>query len=235
MSQDAFPPSDSPPRLSAWARFLQRLRTAFLTGVLVTAPIGLTIYLAWLFVDFVDSKVQPLVPARFWPDTYLPFDIPGVGLLIAILALTLIGAVTAGVFGRLLIRASEVFLDRMPVVRNIYGLLKQVFETVLTNQSRAFREVVLFEYPRKGIWVLGFITGIARGEVQEKTRETVVNVFLPTTPNPTSGFLLFIPDEDLIRLRMSVEEGIKLVISGGIVTPETVQAALDLKRRKPSR
>jgi uncharacterized membrane protein len=163
--------------------------------------------------------VSGLIPERYNPETYLPFGIPGLGLVIAVAALILIGALTAGYVGRIVVRLSDAALARMPVVRSIYGATKQIFETVLAQKSTAFRQVCLVEYPRHGVWTLGFITGTTVGEVQERTSDEVVNVFLPTTPNPTSGFLLFVPRHDIILLDMSIEDGIKMVISGGIVTP----------------
>ncbi|MBD21703.1 MAG: hypothetical protein CMM37_11770 [Rhodospirillaceae bacterium] len=198
---------------------IRHLRGYFLAGVLITAPIGITFYLAWLFINWVDNKMTPLLPPAYNPETYLPFGIPGLGLLMACLLMTLIGALTAGILGRYWIRTSEKLLARMPVIRSVYGALKQIFETVLSHQSNAFREVVLFEYPRRGSWALGFITGTTQGEIQNSTKDDVVNVFLPTTPNPTSGYLLFLPRRELVVLSMTVEEGIKMVISGGIVTP----------------
>jgi uncharacterized membrane protein len=196
-----------------------RLRAYLLAGIVITAPISITFYLAWLFVSFVDSKVTPLIPAAYNPTTYLPFGLPGLGLVIVIVALTLIGAMSAGFVGRLLMRFYERLLSRMPVLRSIYGATKQIIETVVAHQSTAFREAVLVEYPRRGIWCIGFLTGVTRGEVQTLTDEEVLNVFLPTTPNPTSGFLLFVPRRDLIVLDMSVEDALKMVISGGIVSP----------------
>ena len=133
--------------------------------------------------------------------------------------LTFIGFITANFLGRGIVAVGERLVDRMPFVRSIYGALKQIFETILTQSSRSFREVVLVEYPRRGIWAVGFVTSSTQGEVQNVTEENLVNVFLPTTPNPTSGFLLFVPREELRTLHMTVEEGIKMVISGGIVTP----------------
>jgi uncharacterized membrane protein len=198
---------------------LARLRAYFLAGVLVTAPVAITFYIVWLIVSFIDARVSGLIPARYNPETYLPFGIPGLGLLIAVAALILIGAVTAGYLGRVIVRINDAALARMPVVRSIYGATKQIFETVLAQKSAAFRQVCLVEYPRHGVWTLGFITGTTVGEVQERTSDEVVNVFLPTTPNPTSGFLLFVPRQDIILLDMSIEDGIKMVISGGIVTP----------------
>ena len=199
--------------------FMQRMRAYLLAGILITAPISLTLYLAWIFIGFVDSKVTPLVPYKYNPETYLPFALPGLGLVILIVALISIGALTAGFLGRVWIRISEHILARMPVIRNVYSAVKQILETVLAQQSNAFREAVLVEYPRRGIWAIAFITGRTEGEVQNITEEECINIFLPTTPNPTSGFLLFVPKKDLLSLSMSVEEAIKMVISGGIVTP----------------
>ena len=200
-------------------RIMRHIRAYFFAGVLVTAPIAITFYLAWLIIDWIDSKITPLIPPAYNPETYLPFGVPGLGLIVVFVLLTLIGAMAAGAIGRLWIRVTERLLARMPVIRSVYSATKQIFETVLRQQSTAFRQVVLFEYPRRGSWALGFITGKTLGEVQNLTADEVVNVFLPTTPNPTSGYLLFIPRKELIVLGMSVEEGIKMVVSGGIVTP----------------
>jgi uncharacterized membrane protein len=196
-----------------------RLRTYFLAGILVTAPITITLYAAWIFVAFVDGKVTPLIPESYNPSTYLPFDIPGLGLVVMAAVLILIGWLTAGFLGRLFLRISERILRRMPIISGTYSAIKQIFETVLKKQSNAFREAVLVEYPRRGVWAIAFITGRTKGEVQGLIEEEVINVFLPTTPNPTSGFLLFVPRKDIIHLSMTVEEAIKMVISGGIVTP----------------
>ena len=200
-------------------RFGGHLRGYFLAGVLITAPIVITFYISWLLIRWVDSKITPLLPDAYNPENYLPFAIPGLGLVIIILFLTFVGWATAGLLGRLWMRISESVLAQMPVIRNIYGAVKQIIETILQQQSNAFRQVVLFEYPRRGSWALGFITGQTEGEVQNLTEDDVVNVFLPTTPNPTSGYLLFLPRRELVVLDMTVEEGIKMVISGGIVTP----------------
>ena len=196
-----------------------RIRGYFLAGVLVTAPLGITGYLAWVIVGFIDHSVTPLIPDNYNPETYLPFSLPGLGVLILILVLTLIGALTAGLLGRWLVHTGERILNRMPVVRSIYSAIKQIFQTVLAQKSNAFREAILVEYPRRGIWAIAFITGTTQGEVQNLTEQETVNIFLPTTPNPTSGFLLFVPKEDVVPLNMSVEEAIKMVISGGLVTP----------------
>jgi uncharacterized membrane protein len=196
-----------------------RLRTWLLTGLLVTAPIVVSLYATWIVIHSVDSAITPLIPARYLPETYLPFGIPGMGLLIVLVGLTIIGALTASLLGRYFLHLSDRVMARMPVVRGIYSATKQIFETVLSSKGNAFRSVVLIEYPRKGVWTLGFITGTTIGEVQHYTEQDVVNVFVPTTPNPTSGFLLFLPREDIVELSMTVEEGIKMIVSGGIVTP----------------
>ena len=197
----------------------QRLRNYLLAGILVTAPAAITFWLAWQFISFVDARVTPLVPAQWQPDVFLPFGLPGIGLLIVFIGLTVIGMFAAGIVGRWLMRTSEWILGRVPVVRSLYSAVKQIFETVLAARSDAFRECVLIQYPRPGSWAIGFITGKTEGHIQEITDEQVVNVFLPTTPNPTSGFLLFLPRDEITKLVMSVEEGLKMVVSAGIVTP----------------
>ncbi len=217
-----------------------RLRNYLLAGVIVTAPVSITFYVSWLFIDFVDRQVTPLIPAKWNPETYLPFGLPGLGLVIMVFVLIMIGALTAGFIGRFFVRTGEQLLAQMPVVRTIYSALKQVFETVFAEKSTAFREVVLIEYPRRGIWAIGFATGSTKGEVQHLVEDEVVNVFLPTTPNPTSGFLLFLPRQDVVFLNMTVEEGVKMVISAGVVTPpdtrpmaEQLKPRYALKKEKP--
>ncbi|MGH7037918.1 MAG: DUF502 domain-containing protein [Stellaceae bacterium] len=197
----------------------EKLRTYLITGLLVAGPIGLTFYLCLLIVDFVDRSVAALFPAAYNPNHYLPFHIPGLGLIVAVIGLTLIGAVAAGYLGRLFVRASERVLGRMPFIRGIYGAVKQIFETVLAKQSNTFREVVLIEFPRREMWTLGFITGRLGGEIQALSRDEMVSVLIPTTPNPTSGYLVFVPRREIVPVSLSVEEGIKFVVSGGIVTP----------------
>ena len=202
---------------------LTKIRGYFLTGIIVTAPVGLTFYVSFIFIGFIDSKVRNIIPVQYHYDNILPFEIPGLGLLFVFIMLTFIGFLTAGLIGRYIIKLGERIIARLPIIRSVYGALKQIFESVLKTSSKSFREVVLIEYPRKGIWAIGFITGDTKGEVQYSLKEEIVNVFLPTTPNPTSGFLLFVPRKDLKVLNMNVEEGIKMVISGGIVTPKFKQ------------
>ncbi len=198
---------------------LFRLRNWLLAGVVVTAPISITAYLTWLFIDFVDTTVKSFLPQAYNPDTYLPFAVPGLGLLIVIALLIGIGAFAAGFVGRLFVRLADSLVARMPVVRTLYGAIKQIFETVFAARAEAFRQVVLIEYPRRGSWAMGFLTGTTAGEVQNITEDEMVNIFMPTTPNPTSGFLLFLPRREVRILHMSVEDGIKMIVSGGIVTP----------------
>jgi uncharacterized membrane protein len=206
------------PRPRRRFRLRARLRTYFVAGIVVTAPISLTIYLITLFIDFVDSRVIPLLPPRYNPETYLPFSVPGLGIIIVVVLLTVVGAISVGLVGRTMVRMGERLVDRMPIVRSLYGAFKQVFETVLSDKSRTFREVVLVEF-RPGIWAMGFVTNTTVGEIQNRTADQVVNVFVPTVPNPTTGLLLFIPRKDLVTLDMTPEEGVKMLISGGIVTP----------------
>ncbi len=208
-----------------------RLRANFIAGVLVTAPLAITFFVAWQVLGFIDARVTPFIPAVYNPNTYLPFGVPGVGLVVLVGLLTAIGALTTVFLGRTLVRLSERMMDRVPVIRSVYGATKQIFHTILAQKSQAFRQVVLLEYPRRGIWALAFVTSHTEGEVQNLSEDDLVNVFLPTTPNPTSGFLLFFPRRDLIYLSMSVEEGAKMIISGGIVTPPDNRPE-DVKRIK---
>ncbi len=200
--------------------FFYKIRTYFFTGLAVTAPIGITVYLSVIFINLIDNNVKDLVPNKYNPDTYLPFNIPGTGLIVAIISLILIGFFTAGIFGRFFVRLGENIINKLPVVRSIYSALKQIFQTILGSSSKAFREVVIIEYPRKGLWAIAFITAETKAEIKQKLKLKTVNVFLPTTPNPTSGFMLVVPEKDIIKLQMNIEEGMKLVISGGIITPE---------------
>ena len=203
-------------KLSIFARF----RRYFLAGILVTSPILITVYVTWIIITFIDTQVAGILPESLDFTKKLPHQIPGLGLIISIIVITFIGAITPGFLGRTLLKVGERILDNTPVVRSIYGAIKQIMETVMSTNSESFREVVLVEYPRKGIWVIGFVTGETKGEVQTLNKDTLINVFIPTTPNPTSGFLLFLPKKDLIYMNMKVEDAVKMVISGGIVTPK---------------
>ncbi|MBT5494345.1 MAG: DUF502 domain-containing protein [Alphaproteobacteria bacterium] len=204
---------------------LGKIRAYFFAGILVLTPVAVTIALALWFIEFVDSHIVPLIPHHWNPNTYIQdylgitLSVPGVGVVVLAIVITLVGALTAGFLGRFIVRTGERIVNRMPVVRSIYSASKQILETVFRDQSEAFREAVLVEYPRRDAWTIGFITGQTTGEVQERTPDEVVNVYVPTTPNPTSGFLLYIPVKDVKPLDMSVEDAVKMVISVGMVTP----------------
>mgnify|MGYP003676773329 CR=1 FL=1 len=198
-----------------------RLRRYFLTGLIVVAPVAITAYLTWSIVLWVDGWVKPYLPSIYNPDTYLPFSVPGYGLLVALFLITMVGFLTANLVGRSVLGFGESLLDRMPLVRTVYKALKQIFETVLAEQNSSFKQAGLIEYPRKGIWSIVFIATETKGEVDKLLPENeTIAVFLPTTPNPTSGFLLFVPRKDIHYLEMSVEEAAKMVISAGLVAPE---------------
>ena len=211
--------ADRPKRLP----FSMRLRNYFLTGLIICAPLAITAYLTWSFIMWVDGWVKPYVPRVYNPDTYLPFSVPGFGLLAALFFITIVGFLTANIIGRTLVEIGESLLDRMPIVRNIYKVLKQIFQTVLAEQSNSFKQAGLIEYPRTGLWSIVFLATDTKGEIGHKLAERgeeTVSVFLPTTPNPTSGFLLFVEKKDIVILDMSVEEAAKLIISAGLVAPE---------------
>ncbi|MGB1077643.1 MAG: DUF502 domain-containing protein [Bdellovibrionales bacterium] len=208
---------DTLPNTSAMAR----LRNYFLAGILVTAPIAITLYLTYSFLSAIDSKVRRIIPfEKLFPPEYHEIAVPGLGIIIAVIFFILVGWFARNFLGRLVIRMSEYVVHRLPVISSLYGAIKQILETVMASKSQAFREVVMLEYPRKGVWSVGFVTGTTEGQIQDNTKEETVNVFVPTTPNPTSGYLLFVPKKELKYLDMTVEQGVKLVVSAGIITPE---------------
>ncbi|HKT19401.1 MAG TPA: DUF502 domain-containing protein [Stellaceae bacterium] len=217
---ESLPPAS---RRKRWLPLVEHLRGYFIAGILVTGPTALTLYLTWVFIRFIDNSVGSILPKEYNPETYLPFYIPGIGLVVAVVGLTLIGAATAGVAGRVFLRLSERVLARMPIVRGVYSAVKQIFETVLAKQSNSFREVVLIEWPRRGTWTIGFVTATVEGEIGERAGEDAIAIYVPTTPNPTSGYLVFLPRKEVTTLAISVEDAIKYVISTGIVTPSEVR------------
>lgn len=200
-------------------------RKHFLTGLLVIVPLGLTYYVVSAIVRAMD-RVLAVLPPPFHPDTYLPFRIPGLGLIVTLVLIQVVGFLSANLFGRSVVKAYENVLQRIPVVRTVYVAVKQLLEQILSADGDRFRRVVLVEYPRKGIYSLGFATGVSRGEVQEKTRERVINVFIPTTPNPTSGFYLLVPEKEALPLEIPVDDAFKLIMSAGMVGggPKTEEA-----------
>ncbi|MCH6578916.1 MAG: DUF502 domain-containing protein [Nitrospinae bacterium] len=212
----------------------RRLRNIFITGILITVPVAFTLFILNFLFKLLDNLVVPwFIKTLIRIGTPIPedFRLPGLGLILIVLLIFVIGVLTQSFLGGKLVQLGEMIVDRIPVVRSIYTGAKQVVTTIAEADTKAFRKVVLVEFPRKGIYSLGFITGYTEGEVQELTNAKLVNVFVPTTPNPTSGFLVFVANEDIIELTMTVEDGIKFIISVGIVTPEYHQGKiLELKK-----
>ena len=199
-----------------------KIRAYFFTGILVTAPVAITLYMAYKFIIWIDRLVNQILPPQYKFDAILPFTIPGLGLVILVLALILVGMFAAGFLGKFFLRLGEWIVYKVPLISSVYSVLKQIFETFFSTKTQAFSKVVMLEYPRKGIWILGFVSSELKGEVKDKFDQEMLNIFIPTTPNPTSGFLIFVPKKDTIELDMKVEDGIKFVISGGLVEPETM-------------
>jgi uncharacterized membrane protein len=199
-----------------------RLRGYFLTGLIVVGPVAITIYVVWWFINLVDGWVKPLIPKAYLPETYLPFNVPGVGLIVGIFGLMVIGALTANLFGRTIVAYGEMMLDRMPVVRGVYRLLKQIFTTIFSKSGSSFKRVGIIEFPRKGLYALVFVSGDPPAEVKDKlgNGEALMTVFMPNAPNPTTGFVIFMPAKDVTVLDMSIEDGAKMVVSAGLVAPQ---------------
>jgi uncharacterized membrane protein len=210
-------PDQGPAGLSARAR----LRNYFLTGLIVAGPLAITIYITWWFINLVDGWMRPLVPAAYRPETYLPFPIPGFGLVLAFLGLTLLGFLTANLVGKSLLKFGEVMLDRMPVVRGLYKGVKQIFETVFKQDGQSFRQVGLIEWPGEGLWSLCFITEPAQGALAEALPPSDhVCVFVPCTPNPTTGYLVVMERARVKEVDLSTDDAFKLLMSMGIIQPE---------------
>jgi len=225
-------PHSRPPRRGLFAG----IRASFLTGLVIVAPAVLTIWLIQTVIEFVDGKVLPLVPSRFFPDWLTGISIPGLGLIIFLAFTLIVGWLAKGFIGRSLIAWSEEIVARMPVVRSIYNGLKQIAETVFAQSNTTFNRACLVQYPRPGLWAIAFISTDTRGEIAHHLGQQVgisekhISVFLPTTPNPTSGFLLFVPESQVIPLDMSIEEAAKLVISAGLVVPDKTQTGRTIAR-----
>ena len=200
-----------------------RLRNNFLTGLILCAPIAITIWLTWTFISWADSWVKPYIPPRLDPENYLNLAIPGLGLLVAVILITIIGVMAKNLIGRSIVEFGERILDRMPLVRSVYKAIKQIFESVLQERSTSFTKVGLIEYPSPGLWALVFIATEAKGELAARFGDMgkeMVAVFLPPTPVPTAGFLIFVEKRKIVELDMSVEDGAKLLISAGLVSPD---------------
>jgi uncharacterized membrane protein len=197
-----------------------RIRNYFLTGLIVAGPVAVTLWLIWYFVTWVDNLVRPLIPVTYRPETYLPFNIPGFGLIIVFLALTLLGFLTANLVGSRLVGFGESMLNRMPIVRPIYRTTKQIFQTLFSASESSFRHVGLVEFPAPGMWSLVFLTQSPSAVIAKHLPQTEhVSAFLPCTPNPTTGFFFYVPKRDVIDLDITVEQAMSLLISAGIIQP----------------
>lgn len=206
----------------AFMKFGAKIRAYFFTGILVTAPVSITLYLAYETIVFIDRIVNALIDGVV-PQKYIdlmPMTIPGVGIIVLLIGFILIGMFAAGFVGGFFLRLGEWIVYKVPLISSVYSMLKQVFETFFSNKANSFKQVVLLQYPRKGIWIYGFLSGEAKGEILEKTGEELLNVFIPTTPNPTSGFLIFVPKKDVQFVNIPVDVALKFIISCGVVTPE---------------
>ncbi len=214
-----FKPSGA--EIKAQPSFFGRLRAYFFTGLVITAPIAITVWATYWFVTLFDAWVKPFIPAGYSPDTYLPFQLPGFGLLFALVAITLIGALAANLVGRTLLGVWDKLLDRTPVVRSIYKGSKQIFETIFSQKGTSFRHVCLVEWPRRDTWVLSFVSReVDGGQIGLEVGRAMYAVYVSTTPNPTGGYVFFVDVDEVKILDMSVEDGLKLVISMGLVFPD---------------
>jgi uncharacterized membrane protein len=201
--------------------FMARIRNYFLTGVVVAGPLAITGWLIWSVVNWVDDFVRPFIPPAYRPESYLPWPIPGTGLIIALIALTLLGFLTANLVGRSLVELGEGLLNRMPIVRPVYKTMKQIFETLFSKTGSSFRKVALVEFPAPGMWSLVFLSQAPGGDVAAKLPEGEhVSAFMPCTPNPTTGFFFYVPRKSLIELDISVETAMTLIMSAGMVQPD---------------
>ena len=195
------------------------IKRYFVTGLLVVVPLYISFYILMLVAGFVDSLIY-MLPDPLNPASYLPFKIPGFGIAVTVLVTFLAGVVATNFLGKKLVEIGEAILSWIPIIRTVYKGSKQFMETFFTKEGEGFRRVVLVEFPRKGLYSVGFVTSKATGEIQTKTKEVTINVFIPTTPNPTSGFYVAVPEDQLVSLEMSVEDAFKVIMSGGMVVPE---------------
>jgi uncharacterized membrane protein len=214
-------PSPEEPHPDHPRGLMARFRNYFLTGLIVTGPVAITLYLTWWFVTWVDGLVRPFVPTAYRPETYLPFGLPGSGLIVAVVALTLLGFLTANLIGRSLVDLGERLLGRIPAVRAIYRGLKQVFETLFSGNGSSFRRVGLVEFPSPGMWSIVLISQSPSANIAASLpgEEEHISVFLPCSPNPTTGFFFYVPKSKIIEVEMSTEDAATLIMSAGVVQP----------------
>lgn len=203
-----------------------RIRNYFLTGLVVAGPLAVTAWLIWSIVTWVDGVVRPLIPPMYRPETYLPWPLPGTGLVLAFIVLTLLGFLTANLVGRTLVGWGESLLNHMPIVRPVYRTMKQIFETLFSKTGSSFRQVALVEFPAPGMWSLVFLSQPPSGDLADKLpKGEHVSAFLPCTPNPTTGFFFYVKRDELIVLDITVENAMTLLISAGMVQPDGGEAA----------
>ncbi len=207
---------------------LSFFRRSIIAGLLVWVPLGVTVFVISFLVGLMD-KTLVLIPKQYQPDSLIGFHIPGLGVVLSILVVFVTGVIIANLFGKQLVAIAESMLSRIPLVRSIYAGVKQLMETVFVSGGQSFRKVLLIEYPRKGLWTLAFQTGTEKGEAQIKTGQDVINVYVPTTPNPTSGFFIMVAKSDVQELDMSVDDGLKMLISMGAVVPDSQAVAVKNK------
>ena len=198
----------------------KKLKQIFLTGLAVTIPIGLTLYILFFLIDIMDGLLK-IIPVRYHPDTLLGIHIPGLGIIVTLALITIAGLVTTSYVGYKIVQSGEDLVDRIPFVRNIYQAIKKISDSMFMDKRSSFKKVVLVEFPRKGVYTIGFVTGVPSGEIRKKAGQNCISVFLPTTPNPTSGYLIIVPEDELVPMDMSVEEALTFIISVGIVTPSS--------------
>ena len=205
-----------PVGLFAW------LRGRFFAGMVIAAPLAATFFILQFLITFIDNRVKPLLPPILQPETYTNYAIPGFGVLVLVVALTILGAVMANLVGRSLLAATDRILSRIPIVKNVYAALKQLTEVLANNQQASFDRCVMVEYPKKDSWCIGFVSSHAKGEIGTKLGSSKIGVFVPTTPNPTSGFLIYVEETETVPLEMTVEEGAKMILTAGLVVPDYV-------------
>ena len=206
--------SPKKPGLFAW------LRGRFFAGMVIAAPLAATFFILQFLITFIDSKVRPFLPPLLKPETYTNYAVPGFGVIVLVIALTILGAVTANLIGRSALAMTDRILSRIPLVKNVYAAIKQLTEVLANNQQASFDRCVLVQYPKEGSWCIGFVSSEASGEIGAKLGAGKIGVFVPTSPNPTSGFLIYTARDKCIELEMTVEEGAKMILTAGLVVPD---------------
>ncbi len=198
------------------------LRGRFFAGMVIAAPLAATFFILQFLITFIDDRVRPLLPPILKPETYTNYAIPGFGVVVLVIALTFLGAIAANLVGRSLLATTDRIFSNIPIVKNVYAAIKQLTEVLSNNQQASFDRVVMIEYPKRGSWCLGFVSSTAKGEIGERLDRKFIGVFVPTTPNPTSGFLIYVDPAECIEMEMTVEEGAKMILTAGLVVPEHV-------------